>query len=118
MLRIKDPKISLDFYVKKLGFHLVEWMDFPQWGFSVYFVAYCNKNEIPVEKEKRWAFCSKCPACIELVWNHGSEKKEGKLYNTGNSDETGTVDCKKIQGGFGHIGITVPDVYEAFERFK
>ena len=29
MLRIKEPKISLDFYVKKLGFNLVEWMDFP-----------------------------------------------------------------------------------------
>ena len=29
MIRIKDPKASLDFYVKTLGFHLVSQSHFP-----------------------------------------------------------------------------------------
>eukprot|EP00965_Chrysotila_dentata_P013522 448404-Pleurochrysis_carterae.AAC.1 len=27
-------------------------------------------------------------------------------------------DGQKVRGGFGHLGITVPDVYEACERFQ
>ena len=57
------------------------------------------------------------PGCIELTHNHGSEKEEGKVYNTGNSDPTGTTDGEKVRGGFGHLGVTVPDVYEACARF-
>ena len=40
MLRIKNPKASLDFYTRVLGFTLVFHSDFPQWGFTVYFLAY------------------------------------------------------------------------------
>jgi lactoylglutathione lyase len=119
MVRVKDPVKSLDFYTKVLGFHLVMHRDFPQWGFSVYFVAYCKKADIPEGEEAQWKFCMNCPACVELTWNHGSEKEEGgRCYNTGNSDATGTKDGEKVKGGFGHLGITVPDVYAACERFK
>ncbi|KAL7520132.1 hypothetical protein ACHAWX_004875 [Stephanocyclus meneghinianus] len=54
---------------------------------------------------------------IELTWNYGTEKEEGMVYNTGNADTTGTADANKIRGGFGHIGITVPNVYRACQRF-
>ena len=40
-----------------------------------------------------------------------------QVYNTGNSDPTGSTDGEKVRGGFGHLGITVPDVYEACARF-
>ena len=92
--------------------------DFPQWGFSVYFVAYCDRDAIPESQDERWAFCMSCPACVELTHNHGSEgAAERYVYNTGNSDATGSADGEKVKGGFGHLGITVPDVYAACERF-
>ena len=73
---------------------------------------------MPSDEDERWTFCMRTPGCVELTWNHGSETREGLVYNTGNADSTGSSDGKKIEGGFGHLGITVPDVYEACERFK
>ena len=118
MIRVKDPEVSLKFYTEVLGFHLVMHRDFPQWGFSVYFVAYCDAAQIPSTPDAQWEFCMKNPACIELTWNHGSESEAAdRVYNTGNSDTTGSSDGGKVKGGFGHLGITVPDVYVACERF-
>jgi lactoylglutathione lyase len=116
MIRVKDPKVSLDFYIKALGFNLVWWAEYPQWGFSLYFVAYCKKTDIPEDMQERQAFAFKTPGCVEITWNHGSEKAEGKVYNTGNGDATGTKDGEPIKGGFGHIGITVDNVYDCCER--
>lgn len=84
----------------------------------MYFVAYCDKDTIPTCPEEQFEFCMKSPACVEITWNHGSEQETGPVYNTGNSDATGTADGEKVKGGFGHLGITVPDVYKACERFK
>jgi len=116
MIRIKDPFASLDFYTNVLGFKLVYVGDFPQWKFSVYFLA-PTALEIPSDPALRFAFCMKIPGTIELCYNYGTESQEGPVYNTGNGDSTGTQDGQKVKGGFGHIGITVPDVYEACERF-
>ena len=118
MVRVKDPEASLKFYVEVLGFRLVMFRDFPQWGFSVYFVAHGLKGPAPADEDERWAFCMNTPGCVELTWNHGSEKADGAVYNTGNSDATGSADGEKVKGGFGHLGITVPDVYAACDRFK
>eukprot|EP00527_Entomoneis_sp_CCMP2396_P008854 CAMPEP_0198142090 /NCGR_PEP_ID=MMETSP1443-20131203/4984_1 /TAXON_ID=186043 /ORGANISM="Entomoneis sp., Strain CCMP2396" /LENGTH=212 /DNA_ID=CAMNT_0043805037 /DNA_START=164 /DNA_END=802 /DNA_ORIENTATION=+ len=118
MMRIKNPKKSLEFYCDVLGFKLVLYNEFPEWGFSVYFVAPVEAVNIPEGREAQWQYCMNLPGCIELTWNHGSETEEGSVYNTGNADATGTADGQKVKGGFGHLGITVPDVYEACERFK
>eukprot|EP00310_Coccolithus_braarudii_P025022 CAMPEP_0183331968 /NCGR_PEP_ID=MMETSP0164_2-20130417/1245_1 /TAXON_ID=221442 /ORGANISM="Coccolithus pelagicus ssp braarudi, Strain PLY182g" /LENGTH=253 /DNA_ID=CAMNT_0025500587 /DNA_START=12 /DNA_END=773 /DNA_ORIENTATION=+ len=118
MVRVKDPKKSLDFYCDVLGFNLVMYREFPQWKFNVYFVAQCDATSIPATAEEQWRFCMRTPGCLELTWNYGSEAEDGPVYNTGNSDSTGTQDGEKVRGGFGHLGITVPDVYEACERFK
>ena len=102
-----------------LGMNLLFASDFPQWGFSVYFVGYVDPSIIPADTTDRWTFCSKIPGTVELTWNHGSEKEEApRIYNTGNGDTVGTADGQRVKGGFGHLGISVPDVYEACERFK
>ncbi len=118
MVRVKDPKASLDFYCNVLGFKLIMYREFPQWEFNVYFVAPVDASTIPEGEDERWTMCMNTPGCLELTWNYGSEKEEGLVYNTGNADSTGVSDGAKVKGGFGHIGITVPNVYRACERFK
>merc|ERR1712228_274766 len=54
----------------------------------------------------------------ELTWNHGTESEAERVYNVGNADTVGVPNSEKVKGGFGHLGVTVPDVYEACERFK
>lgn len=45
MLRIKDPKLSLPFYEDHFGFKLVHFYNFPQWNFSLYFLAFIPEEE-------------------------------------------------------------------------
>lgn len=118
MLRIKEPRRSLDFYVKGLGMTLVLAKDFPQWNFSLYFVGYLPKGTtLPADDAERNAFACMIPGLVELTYNHGTAEAEGThLYNTGNGDATGTGDGGKVKGGFGHIGITCPDVYGTCDR--
>ena len=80
--------------------------DFPEWKFSLYFVGYCDPDKIPQDQDERKAFCMRSSACVELTFNYGESG-----YHTGNSTEG-------VKGGFGHIGVTVPNVYRACERFK
>eukprot|EP00301_Raphidiophrys_heterophryoidea_P014612 c23041_g1_i1.p1 GENE.c23041_g1_i1~~c23041_g1_i1.p1 ORF type:complete len:209 (-),score=60.32 c23041_g1_i1:189-815(-) len=109
MLRVKDPRKALDFYIHGLGMSLMLVRDFPQWNFSLYFLGFCDSSLLPTDEDERWRFTMKYPATIELTYNYGSESQEGRVYNTGNSDGG-------IKGGFGHLGVSVPDVYAACER--
>jgi len=123
MVRVKDPKKSLDFYTNVLGMRLLSVGEFPQYGFTVYFVGYADTMPSPppaaeADDKEHFAYSMTVPGTIELTWNHGSEVDAGRIYNTGNSDEIGTQDGQACRGGFGHLGITVPDVYEACQRFK
>nr|XP_033793307.1 lactoylglutathione lyase [Geotrypetes seraphini] len=107
MLRIKDPKKSLEFYTKVLGMTLLQKYDFPSMKFSLYFLAYEDKNDIPKDVKERIAWTFSRKATIELTHNWGTENEE-KGYHNGNSDPR----------GFGHIGLAVPDVHAACKRFE
>lgn len=109
MLRIKDPEKSLDFYTRILGMTILKKLDFPDYEFSLFFLSYLRPEDDPVpeNKQDRFAYALNQKAVLELTHNWGTEGDEGFSHHDGNSDPR----------GFGHIGITVPDVYEACERF-
>ena len=110
MMRIKDPDISLDFYVNVLGMTLIKKLDFPSMEFTLFFLGYLREEDKPVtdEPQKRAEYAFSQKAMIELTHNWGTEKDDSFSYHDGNSDPR----------GFGHIGITVPDVYAACNRFE
>jgi len=109
MYRIKDPKASLDFYTRVLGMRLLKKFDFPAMKFSLYFMGYEPAEDIPSDPAEcsRWCFTRR--GTVELTHNWGTESDpEFGGYCNGNADPG---------RGFGHIGLSVPDVYAACERF-
>ena len=109
MYRIKDPKASLAFYTGVLGMYLLKKLDFPEMKFSLYFLGFVDASKIPVDETERTLWCFSQPATLELTHNWGTELEAGPSpYHNGNADPR----------GFGHIGIMVPDVEKACERFE
>ncbi|XP_013787231.1 lactoylglutathione lyase-like [Limulus polyphemus] len=108
MFRIKDPKVSLDFYTRVLGMRLLQKFDFPEMKFSLFFMGFENSEDIPKDKSERTAWTFSRKATLELTHNWGTENDPNCSYHNGNSDPR----------GFGHIGIVVPDVDMACERFE
>eukprot|EP00798_Chlamydomonas_sp_ICE-L_P016117 gene16117-22260_t len=108
MYRIKDPKLSLDFYTRVLGMTLLEKLDFPDMEFTLYFLGYCNPSEIPENRKERVQWMFSRAATLELTHNYGTENDPGLKYHNGNSDPR----------GYGHIGLAVPDVHATCKRFE
>jgi len=110
MLRVKDPKVSVAFYEDVLGMTLLETFRFEEMNFSLYFVGYLEPGEtIPEDRTERVKWVFGRPALVELTHNWGTENDHAfKGYHDGNAEPQ----------GFGHIGISVPDVYAACERFE
>jgi lactoylglutathione lyase len=112
MLRVRDPARSVQFYRDVLGMTLMQQFDFPSMQFSLYFMGYVDDAAIlPAAADKRASaeFVFRQKAILELTHNWGTESNEAfPGYHDGNAEPR----------GFGHIGITVPDVYKACERFE
>ncbi|MCC2656933.1 MAG: Lactoylglutathione lyase [Panacagrimonas sp.] len=111
MLRIRDPEKSVPFYRDVLGMTLLNKFDFPEMKFSLYFMGYLRPEDgaLPTDPVDRAEFTFNQKAAIELTHNYGTESDAAFAgYHNGNADPR----------GFGHIGITVPDVYAACERFE
>jgi len=109
MLRVKDAVASLDFYTRILGFTLIDRREFPDSGFSLYFLAYlAPETSIPEDAVQRRNWMAGLSGLLELTHNHGTETEAGAVYHHGNS----------APRGFGHICISVPDIESACARFE
>jgi len=108
MFRIKDPKVSLDFYTRIMGMRLLTKLDFPEMKFSLYFMGYEPAEDVPEDQKERIRWTLQRKATIELTHNWGTENDTDLKYHNGNTEPR----------GFGHIGIMVPDVNAACEMFE
>ncbi|PZQ63170.1 MAG: lactoylglutathione lyase [Sphingomonas taxi] len=110
MLRVRDPDASLAFYRDVLGMTLLQKLDFPDMRFSLYFLAYLAEGEtVPEDPAARARFIFARETTLELTHNWGTEgDPDFAGYHSGNADPR----------GFGHIGISVPDVGAACARFE
>ncbi len=108
MLRIADPKRSLDFYTRIMGMTLLKRLDFSEMKFSLYFLSTGEDfSDISKDDGTRVAQTFGRPAMLELTHNWG-DTAETMQYHNGNSEPK----------GFGHIGFHVPDIDSASERFE
>ncbi|PWN54166.1 glyoxalase I [Violaceomyces palustris] len=97
MIRVKDPKVSLDFYENVLGMDLIDTHN--GGDFTLYFLAYSHQDgKSRGERE----------AILELTHNHGTENDASFAYHNGNQEPK----------GFGHLAISVDDLEAACERFE
>jgi len=108
MLRVKDLDASLDFYTRVLGFTPIDRREFPQWAFTLQFLALgVDPRAIPADPEARRTWMAGQPGILELTHNHGTEADPEFAYHDGNREPR----------GFGHICVSVPDIAAACARF-
>nr|AVY05524.1 glyoxalase I [Nodulisporium sp.] len=106
MLRVKDKGASLRFYEGVLGMTLQHEHRNAAAGFDSVFLGYGPSGagrsiEDPNPDADR-------EGLLELNWTYGTEKGDGVAYHNGNSEPE----------GFGHICISVDDIYAACERLE
>lgn len=111
MIRIKDPKVSLDFYTRILGMTLIRIMSMPNGKFTNYFLCY-PQSPVPSRSNENqlmnWLWQQQ--GILELCHNWGTELESMNFqgYKSGNEPE---------HKGFGHICIFVDDLHQACDRF-
>ena len=106
MIRVKDKDASIKFYEDVFGMELVRTAENKDAGFTLYFLAYGgHPGEASSNGINPGTFRE---GLLELTWNYGTEKEEGKVYHDGNSDPQ----------GFGHICVSVDDLDAACKRFE
>ena len=99
MLRVKDPKKSIEFY-QRLGMKVLVERHFDD--FSLFFL---GSSVVPDGASPKDMF----DPCLELTHNHGTEKDDEFRHFNGNEEG---------RQGFGHIGFLVDDVYKACDAIR
>ena len=103
MIRVKDPKKSLDFYRNVLGMKLLSTSVHENAKFTLYFLGYEHNPSFKEETLSR-DDQSKKQALIELTHNWGTESDpEFKGYHNGNITENGA------RQGYGHTCVSCDD---------
>eukprot|EP00931_Biecheleriopsis_adriatica_P058644 TRINITY_DN34970_c0_g1_i1.p1 TRINITY_DN34970_c0_g1~~TRINITY_DN34970_c0_g1_i1.p1 ORF type:complete len:422 (+),score=79.81 TRINITY_DN34970_c0_g1_i1:58-1266(+) len=115
MMRVKDGPASVEFYTKHFGMTLLRKMDKPEYKFTNYFLACVEPDELKFalendpESNHAGGIDVTKPngltkvlwnTCLELTWNHGTEKDPSFKVHDGNAQPQ----------GFGHIGFLVDDL--------
>ncbi|MBB3693664.1 lactoylglutathione lyase [Sphingomonas sp. BK580] len=109
MLRVRDPAASLAFYQQVLGMTLLQRLDVDDLRFSLYFLAFLGEEEsVPADPVERARFVFTRETTLELTHNWGTESDPDFAYHSGND----------APRGFGHLGVSVPDVAAACARFE
>lgn len=104
MLRIKDPKETLDFYDKHFGMKVIAELKVDQFKFTNYFLAFDSpKANYP---GKPWY---QRQGVLELCHNWGVENDPEYKLNNGNAEP---------HRGFGHICFTVDNIQKACETLE
>jgi len=106
MIRIKDKDVSLKFYQDIMGMDLKRTAENSSANFNLYFLGYGppagekSANGVNPTADRE--------GLLELTWNYGTEKQDGKVYHDGNSEPQ----------GFGHICVSVDNLDAACKRFE
>lgn len=113
MLRIKDPAKTIPFYQDHFGLTLIDKYDFPDYKFSLYFLAVLPKPEeakelpTPGSEEAHTKLWNTSLVTLELTHNYGTENDPNFKHNNGNVEPN---------RGFGHIAFLTDDVYKVSEE--
>lgn len=103
MIRVKDPKKSLEFYRNVLGMKLFSKRDFEGAKFSLYFLGYDHDPSFK-EGELQGSDQAARQAVIELTHNWGTESDDSfEGYHNGNSTDNGAIK------GYGHTCVSCED---------
>nr|POF17851.1 lactoylglutathione lyase [Quercus suber] len=108
MIRVKDIDVSLKFYQEIMGMKLERTSENKDAGFNLYFLSYGVSASGEDDSANETNPGARREGYLELTWNYGSEKKEGKVYHDGNSDPQ----------GFGHICMSVDNIEAACQRME
>ncbi|RVX67344.1 hypothetical protein B0A52_09125 [Exophiala mesophila] len=105
MIRVKDAEKSVKFYQEVMGMTLLRTSEQKEAGFTLYFLGYPRDYGTPSESGLANGVnpLALKEGLLELTWNHGTEKEEGKVYHNGNDQPQ----------GFGHICVSVDDLDKA-----
>jgi len=110
MLRVKDPKKSVEFY-QSLGMKLVRESHYDD--FSLYFLASNVSADVaaadPKSADGKAGTSMLFQPVLELTHNHGTEDDANFRHFNGNEEG---------RQGFGHVGFLVDDVYEACDSIR
>lgn len=103
MLRVKDPKRSVEFY-KFLGMSEVIKMDVPEGKFTNYFMAYTGPGSLNGDRH-----FTDLQGIVELCHNWGTENDPEYSVVNGNTEP---------YRGFGHLAISVDNIEAACKRIE
>jgi len=123
MMRVKDGPATKEFYEKWFGMTAIRRADAPQWKFTNFFLASLEPQELnaamsldPVNQHAGGLDATSANGltkvlwnvCLELTWNHGTEKDADFKVHDGNAQPQ----------GFGHIGFLVDNIEQMCEDME